>query len=245
MSSNRCESVAIAREPECGASETRDGESMGVVLSNRRFLYAYAARAFSSEPDEAFLDVVSQKHSLEECSLLDDGLSRGRMLQEALATAVMDDRVVCRLSSEYTKLFIGPGKLPAPPWESVFVSRDGILFTEQTLAVREAYRAWGLQAVKCRQEPDDHLATELDFMSTLAARTEESFQSGDKEACRALLVAQGDFLAKHLLAWIGDFSARMNEVDGISAFYPSFASLVDLVCRRDFELVEELLAAME
>lgn len=212
-------------------------DSTKLVLGNRRFLYALVHRAFASEPDAALLAVVLDEHARDECSLLDDADGAGLSLWRALA-----DEAACdedgRLRSEYTRLFLGPEKLPAPPWESVYVNGEPLLFQESTLAVRDAYRRAGYLAAGYPREADDHVAIELDFMATLASKSCEAAVL-DREA----LAVQLAFLEEHLLVWMDSFAERLCACDTVSGFYPSFARLAALVCRRDAEVLKELLAA--
>lgn len=211
-------------------------DSMELLLSNRRFLYTLLARAFASEPDETLLAVVMDGRTGEECALLDDEDGAGRRLWRVLADEAAADEDD-RLRSEYTRLFLGPEKLPAPPWESVYVNGEPLLFQESTLVVREAYRRSGYVSAGYPREADDHVAIELDFMATLAAKTCEA--ADDRDA----LAAQLAFLEEHLLGWLDSFAARLGSCDTVSGFYPSFARLAALACRRDADVLRELLAA--
>ena len=218
-------------------------EAVALLLANRKFLYAYLSRAFAAKPDEAFLAVVADAHAQDECALLDDERSEGASLQRGLAALLAEDpNTLDQLRSEYTKLFIGPGKLPAPPWESVFVSGEPLLFQKSTLAVREAYRAAGFQAAGYPHEADDHLAIELAFMEKLAGRMGEAYAEADGARVGELARIQLDFLQNHLLVWVKSFADQLRAYGKVSSFYPSFAALAALVCARDVDVLEELLS---
>lgn len=216
------------------------------ALCNRWFLYSFFGRLFAAEPDGDLLDLVEGDHLAEECSMLDAADRQvGKILCFRARGSVLDRETDLEaLVGEYTKLMIGPGKVPAPPWESIYVSREPLLFQESTLEVREAYAAAGFEAAGYPREADDHLATELNFMAALADRAVRAYESEDIEVYENALRAQSRFLKNHLLVWVGEFSDRMNDVDGISSFYPSFASLAALVCERDAGVIEELLAEL-
>ena len=218
-------------------------EAVALLLVNRSFLYAYLSRAFATEPDEAFLAVVSDAHTQEECSLLDDERGEGALLQRGIAAlAAEDSGALEQLRGEYTKLLIGPGKLPAPPWESVFVSGEPLLFQKSTLAVREAYRAAGFQAAGYPHEADDHLAIELAFMEALASRMGEAYAEADGARVGELARIQLDFLQNHLLVWVESCADQLRAYGKVSSFYPSFAALAALVCARDVDVLGELLS---
>lgn len=215
-----------------------------VVLANREFLYRYAARAFSAEPDNAMLEVIADCQTLQQCLLFDDGggllVGAEVKIRDSLRPGIELDK----LADEYTRLFVGPAALPVPPWESVFVSKEPVLFNEVTLAVRKAYRNSGFRASGYPHEADDHVATELNFMAALCAKARDAAEVGGEKALSEIVRVQLTFLEEHLLVWIREFSDRLKEVDGISSFYPSFASLAVLVCERDAEVIQELLAVV-
>lgn len=228
-------------------------EAVLAVLENRRFLYTFFGRAFASEPDEQFIGQTKSEHTRDEFLILDEDGQTADLLKKLEKSVLVDGKlseasrgevVVEALRSEYTRLFVGPAKLPAPPWESVYVSHDHLLFQESTLAVREAYLREGFRAAGYPHEADDHIATEFGFMAALATRTVEACENDDAVRCRAVLEAQERFLDEHLLVWIQGFSNRLSTVGGISTFYPSFAALAALVCERDAEVIREILAEM-
>ena len=152
---------------------------------------------------------------------------------------------MAKLQTEYTRLFVGPASLPAPPWESVYLCGENLIFQESTLAVRAAYRAAGYQAAGYPHEADDHLATELDFMASLAERASAAYEEGDEESVQVLLASQLRFLEEHLCVWTGPFATRLEERAGAetSAFYLGFARLCAAVCAADKALLASLLAA--
>lgn len=54
------------------------------------------------------------------------------------------------------RLFIGPWALPAPPWGSVWLDKESVLFGDSTLALREWMRTSGIALDLERNEPEDH-----------------------------------------------------------------------------------------
>lgn len=103
------------------------------------------------------------------------------------------------LEWDYTRLFIGPGHVLAPPWESVYLSREHLLFDQPTLEVRRLYAEYGLQAPRLNAEPDDHLGLELAFLVHLCSLGLAALHQGENPA--ALIEAQHRFLGEHLLRW--------------------------------------------
>lgn len=114
------------------------------------------------------------------------------------------------LQVDYTRLFIGVDGVLAPPWESVHLSREHLLFQEQTLQVRQWYLRHGLQVVEQDKEPDDHVGLELTFLAHLAAQALSALQDDEDEArFHLLLDAQRNFLVQHPLRWVPKWSQQV------------------------------------
>ena len=113
----------------------------------------------------------------------------------------LGDAVYEQMQSDYTCLFIGPGKVLAPPWESVFFNEERMTFQKQTLDVRHWYRRFGLEIEKLHQEPDDHIGLELLFLSQLASLCLNALNEHDTIRFEEVQAAQRDFLKHHLGIW--------------------------------------------
>ena len=113
----------------------------------------------------------------------------------------MSDEVFHALKADYTRLFIGPGQVLAPPWESVFVKDGRMIFQEVTLHVREWYLRYNLQPVRLYIEPDDHIGLELTFLAHLAGLGLAALKKQDDVEFAAVVEAQRGFLSEHVLRW--------------------------------------------
>ena len=116
-----------------------------------------------------------------------------------------------RCAVEYTKLFIGPPKPAAAPWETMY--RDAkaqIGFGGPTIQMRALLREAGLAVSNDNRQYEDHMGLELLFLSTLCARMSEAASgSGCSASDDAELVPTAEFVARfvdeHPLGWIADF----------------------------------------
>lgn len=129
---------------------------------------------------------------------------------------------------EFNRLFVGPGALVAPPYESVYLSPEHVLMQAETLAVRRFYRAYGKELAQHRHEPDDHLAFELEFYAYLQTI---------RPAGRRLQAMQR-FSAEHLERWVPAFCKRIIE-GTTSPFYRSLA----IITREAIVTEPQVLAA--
>lgn len=128
------------------------------------------------------------------------------------------------LRVDYTRLFVGVGKVLAPPWESVYFGDDRLLFQEQTLQVRAWYRRLGLEPEKLYQEPDDHIGLELLFLAHLARLGLQALEENDQARFEECLLAQGGFAAEHPLKWVSAWAGSV-QANAKTGFYCGLAHL--------------------
>lgn len=96
-----------------------------------------------------------------------------------------DDQAI---HEEYNRLFIGPHRLPAPPWASVYTDPEGVIFGNATLGVRQWMRDNAVKLSLPDKEPEDHFGLMLMMLSWCVTNGVE----------RAAL---DELLEEHLLTW--------------------------------------------
>lgn len=116
------------------------------------------------------------------------------------------------LEEAYQRLFIGPNVLPAPPWGSVYLDRESVLFGESTLALRQWQRSLGIETQQQNLEPEDHIGLLLLLAAWLA------------EQQSAELVT---LLSTHLLSWSSRFLTLLAQ-QAEHPFYQGLALLTDI-----------------
>ncbi len=104
---------------------------------------------------------------------------------------------------EYTKLFIGPYRLPCPPWESVYTSPKRLMMQEAVDQVLAIYREAGL-VVSTADVLPDHMGVELNFLAVLLQKTHLETDQKDH-----YVEMTERFLAEHLLRWVPEFTRDM------------------------------------
>ena len=165
-------------------------------------VYRFLSRSFYEPPSQEWLTTLAAERLFEEWPFTSDeehttegvGLLRG--FCERLTPAIREELVW-----DFTRLFVGPGKMLAPPWESVYRSKTELTFQEATLQVREAYDRFGLHAPALHREPDDHIALELAFLAHLSDLAGEAVANEDAAQLARCHAAQKDFMETHLLGW--------------------------------------------
>ena len=114
----------------------------------------------------------------------DDLAASAQMLAEG-TNETQHDLVV-----EYTRLFRGPAALPAPPWGSVYMDHDKVMYGWTWVELRRWLRAHGIEGTYEENDPEDNFARMISLAGILAQERPE-------------LLAE--FLADHLLCWSDRF----------------------------------------
>jgi len=214
------------------------------LLQVRRYMYDLLRNAFLKEPTKSFLLNVKEDINTSELPFVNEHVSIERgvnLIKHYLShNDIQSERVQSDLHWEFTRLFIGPYELPAPPWESVFCNEDRLLFQEVTLEVRKAYLKYSLLPVEFGQEADDHLGLELDFMFRLTDLAIAEVTQEEPKDLYEILMDQKLFLEKHLLKWVPSLSeAIINNAK--TEFYQGMANLLVGFLELDLRALQELL----
>lgn len=224
-------------------TESRELTKIQPLLEIRTFYYDLLRRAFREEPSESFLEQLTQVGEttfplVEENDLLAEGV------QEVMDVLRMMDlkEEVESLHWDYTRMFIGPlTPLPVPIWESAYRNKDGLLFQNETLAVRLAYLKHAFLPHQLGKEADDHLGLELDFMYQLSLASEEQYQAGDVETFFATLSDQELFLHEHFKKWIPLFTENVLK-EANTEFYRGMVKILQGFLQLDEQGLEDLMA---
>lgn len=224
-------------------------DGIAIVLATRHYLYKVLQHIFGHEPGLELLNIFTSGHTEEALKLffdedentLDAYLSFLGKLRQKIS--INPDGTLDKLKNEYTCLMIGPNKLPAPPWESVYVTKERTIFQESTLKVRRAYLKYQFLPANYPHEADDHLALELDFMAHLAKLTLDLFEEENIAEVKKVLSDQKAFLEEHLLLWIGDFAQQIQS-SKTHHLYPPTASLTVQILKIDAAAIEEIISLL-
>jgi TorA maturation chaperone TorD len=108
------------------------------------------------------------------------------------------------LAVDYARIFLGAGGTEnrTYPYESLYTGPDRLMMQDARDQVLKLYRDEGLSRAEEFNEPEDHIAFELEFMSYLCQKTTEALNDGDKNKVLGYLKKQQGFLDKHLLPWV-------------------------------------------
>lgn len=171
------------------------GHALVLHLLGRLLHEAPAADRLQALADEAVFDEIPFAAAQPQVAA---GLALLQQWTQASRAGQLDFLAV---AGDYTRLFVGPGKIIAPPWESAQIDDERLTFQEETLAVRGWYRRFGVLPAQLHAEPDDHIGLELAFMAHLAQLALAAQAAGDTARLAELLAAERGFLRAHPLRW--------------------------------------------
>ncbi len=221
-----------------------DTESIDLnkIFLTRRWLYDFLGKSFYMEPDVHRFKKVLEVKIFEELVGDTEDTNKGIYLLSQFFSDInnLNEMKMDELKSEYNRLFIGPGPLPAPPWESVYLSKEKIIFDEHTLAVRDFYKRWKVVPTRINKEPDDHIGFELEFMAILISKSIRALEEGNMEELKDVIKGQVEFLDNHLLVWIDEFSYKLTN-STVEPFYKGIGLFLVEYTKMDRELLEDII----
>lgn len=222
-------------------------EDLKLIMQVRSYTYDVLRRFFIEEPSLEYLSYcikqgIFNQYPLQENSReIESGiLDIKRYFDEHDVTTCTEDYE--KLHWDYTRMFIGPMSLPAPPWASYYLEKDQLLFQNVTYQVGSMYRKYGLGINnQLGREADDHIGLELDFLFHLCQLTGQELERERIADTLELLRDQKEFIENHLLAYVPQFCTRViNSAE--TDFYRGLAKVLSGSIKLDSGLVEDLIS---
>jgi len=188
------------------------------------------SKAIQSSPDREWLkslvdqDIFSEAPLESSSAEIETGLALLQAWSQSVKNGLSDEQFV-DVQTDYSRLFIGPAKPLAPPWESVYFNEDHMIFQQQTAQVRAWYRRFGLEPEKLYKEPDDHIGLELAFLAHLAGLGLQALEDSDDAKFAEILQAQSQFISQHPLKWVQLWNEQV-EKHARTDFYRGLGRLI-------------------
>ena len=141
-----------------------------------------------------------------------------------LAGMVPGEDALRVLKIDHSRLFVGPFRLLAPPYGSVYLEGDGRLAAVSAVDVGRRFRQEGLElAIK---EAPDHITAELEFMHFLISREIEATNRSDDVTASRYSRKRRSFVETHLGRWVSDFAANVR-ANAETEFYKTVALVTE------------------
>ncbi|MBS0010704.1 MAG: molecular chaperone TorD family protein [Bacteroidales bacterium] len=122
---------------------------------------------------------------------------------------------------DHLELFGGKGKAVAPPYSSVYMSKDNTMNGNVSLEVRKVYNSYGWKSSFEGNIPDDHLGIELQFISLLLNKYPELEDEICRKEIRKDLIR---FVEAYIHPWINKWNRSVQEYSE-SDFYKGIGYL--------------------
>jgi TorA maturation chaperone TorD len=187
------------------------------VEVERAQTYSFLAQA-CREPDAELLASLAEARSVVAATCA-EAIERGTLEPD-----------LGRLRVDYCRLFVGPFKLLAPPYGSVYLERLGRLMGDSTVDVRRRYMDEGL--IVAASEVPDHVAIELEFAHVLSVRRVNAMRESDFRKANGYGEKRREFLSVHLGAWISEFTADVRR-HAWTSFYRELAGAIEAFVSDD------------
>jgi TorA maturation chaperone TorD len=147
-----------------------------------------------------------------------------------------NDKTQCRrmLQEDYNKLFSDSELALARPVESTYLKNEFLLNGKLPFKVSDFYNSYGWKSSSRIKVPDDHLGTELLFLTLLV----DKHIALDDEACRKEMKNEiRRFIGQHILSWIPEWNEQIQKY-AETLCYKGIATLI-YACSEDiFSLLD-------
>ena len=213
------------------------------VLRQRATMYGLLGRIFQREVDNAFLAELRAMRYPQNTgnAAFDEAFAQLYRFMRHARENVLDV-----LAVDYARTFLGSGILngnAAFPYESVYTSEHALLMQAARDQVLAIYRTNRLDASVSWNDPEDHLALELEFMRVMCERTATALESQETSMdAHALVATQYAFLKRHLLPWVPRFCLDVKRFS-TTDFYHGAVTLTEAFLNDDAALLENMMDA--
>lgn len=221
-------------------NETR--EVLVTFLQGREYLFSLFHRLLGAEPEKELFDAVSSESSLQTVLLFDsEDSNAAKELYKVLQSChFTEPEYIQQIKDEYTRLFIGPDRLSAAPWESVYTTKERALFQESTLGARSWYRKYHYLPEKYPRVADDHISLMIHFLSLTSTKAAACLEGDDLNQCWNILADQKKFETEHLLNWIFLYAEDI-QTSKTRKFYPQLVKATADFIKYDNQIIDELM----
>jgi len=153
-----------------------------------------------------------------------------------LATQITDDCDIESLTIDFSRLFVGPFKLLAAPYGSVYLENNRMM-GDSTIDVRNIYKDEDLNVVI--KDAPDHIAMELEFMYYLALKQFEAIEAENCQDTQEYQQKQYAFLGTHLSRWVPAFVKEVQQ-HADTEFYKKLGKLTGAFVQDDLDTLASL-----
>lgn len=182
------------------------------------------------------------KDTLEKLGALKQALNAVCPEAVELVAGMMEETDLEQLKIDFSGLFVGPFKLLAPPYGSVYLESGRQVMGASTVDAQNRYKEAGLDISGNVKEAPDHIALELEFMYYLVFKEIESLEQTGLEKMIDYQKKQRQFLERHLGVWVSKFAANVEKY-ATTDFYRNLAAVTKIFVQKDLYHISQVLPA--
>lgn len=160
---------------------------------------------FHQSPDKMWVESLEKESLLSKWPL--DLASDEQTILTKLNQSLEND--ITRLSCDYADLFVGPNRLLAAPWASVYLTAEQLNCGHPTQLIKTFYKKFGIEVDTGEREPEDHIGLMFAFLAYLTHSGLEAVSND--ESAQPFMAACRHFLEDHLLTWAPRFLTLVQE----------------------------------
>jgi DMSO reductase family type II enzyme chaperone len=137
----------------------------------------------------------------------------------ALIKKELEGMSLLDLEVKFNQTFeVGAPDPPCPPNEGLH--RKGVERTGVMIEVAEFYKQFGLKmsTEEGKRELPDHLRPELEFLHFLTFKEAQAREEKTPDLLRGYIHAQKDFLERHIMTWLPEFSSKLETSASLQLF---------------------------
>lgn len=141
-----------------------------------------------------------------------------------------------QLIVEYSRLFVGPFKVLAPPYGSVYIDSGRILMGDSTLDIIHIYREAGLVFRERFKEVPDHITIELEFLHFITYKELAALHSNNNDDLKKYRKTQVLFMNNFFGKWIFPFCEHILSSTE-NSYYRNLAECLQQFTRSEMERI--------
>lgn len=197
----------------------------------RSEIYQWFAQIFSKELEKEEIQIY-QDGALN--TIFDLFIEIGLSLEvERFQAAITDLAKITdpelELKADFAACFLLDEKNGAMPYASLYLSEDGMMYSEAERKMRELLSKSGLMILESFKEPSDHLAIYLSLLHKWCQQLREEIEneSNISEYLYNEYLAQKTFIDDGILLWLPNWNDRLNRIAHCqTGFYQALGALL-------------------
>lgn len=204
------------------------------LLKGYNMLLHFAGSMITHEPTEEIINEFWNQGILKRLPVSSN--NPRFMLASSMLWGSCDDKSRCigEMNNDFQRLFKGYANPLAPPYESKYLHRFDSMSGKEPLEVKDFYKSYGLKSKIENHIPDDHLGTELLFITLLI----DKYLEYDDRFCKKEMKSEiRRFIHEHLLSWVEKWNDLV-QIHSKTACYKGIGTLIFACVEDVYQILE-------